>query len=228
MSQSGPGPLWTWPEGLRPLTSLPNGDILWPSRREENMKRRRVSLVLLVWLLCSAHGCSFSQRYPSGWSRPAKQSGIAICTVSGTFCEMGLDAKKRTVNFSDLIAGPERARAAGQPLPIDAIEIVQAENSLTISARGGAAVLWTRQFFEFTDEYQCIKNGVKFLASTKYKGEEDVPGLTTSNQRWYIYLRIAADGSLLVKHKHMSLFAISIIPVFMGSHSRWYKFERKG
>lgn len=192
------------------------------------MKSRMVSIVLLVWLLCSAHGCYFSQHYPSGWPRPAKQSGIAICTVSGTFCEVGIDAKKRIVNFSDLIAGPERARAAGQPLPIDAIEIVQAKNSLTISARVGAAVLWTRQFFEFGDEYQCTKNGVKFSASTKYKGEEDVPGLTTSSQQWYIYLRIAADGSLLVEKKHMSLYAVSIIPVYMGSHSRWYKFERKG
>ena len=192
------------------------------------MKNRPVSIALLVWLLCSAHCCYFSQSYPSGWSRPAKQSGIAICAVSGTFSEVGVDAKKRTVNFTDLIFGPESARADGQPLPVDTIEIVQAENSLTISARAGAAVVWTRQFVEYGDEYQCTKAGIRFLASTKYKGAEDVPGLTYSNQQWYIYLRIAADGSLLVKHKHESLFAVSIIPIFMGSHSRWYKFERKG
>lgn len=190
------------------------------------MKPLRFSLVLIVLCMGAAAGCYFSQGYPSPWPRPAVRPESEMCDVSGTFSAVGVGVKKEPFRFIELVDRSYRDHAQAQPAPGDTLHIEYLTGALTISVSEGDVSLWSRQFGAMNGVYLCTKKGVR----VRIGGWDDSGPAGAGGEDYYLFLRVAADGSLLVKHKKvasgMGFMLIPFIPYAYG-YSKWYKFERK-
>jgi hypothetical protein len=186
------------------------------------MKSIRFLILVIVLSLGTASSCYISQGFPSEWSRPAIKRGSGICDVSGTFSAVGLSASKERITFMNLIPDLKESLGKHQPLPEEILSIEQSTGAITISISEGNASLWSQQYLTEHRDYICTDKGVKVVIG----GWDDSGPGGAEGVEWRLYLKIAADGSLLVKRKKDVRGVGMFIPYAYG-YSKWYRFERK-